>query len=291
MKKYFASMLLSAAAIVSATMLVSCGEDDDNNGMTPDVPEVKVETGKYSLTFTSIHISDWPDANTGIEDQYKTYQKSITDALNIDLNKKYDWSDIEADKDRLTKEFDKFGDFEYKVKSLRNYFLYYGGETSLSAKKDGSDQSLKIGTKNVKCIKEIPDDVTAQLYLEISSYETDVPSINEYCEKLRDLYIEALKEEFTGEYGTEVKGQTRNESFYYNMANYTTDGLEVKTRVNKICEAVELPALPDDVKEKALAITPALSYLFKILINTYDPKVPYPIKSEDKVFSLTVHVE
>ena len=291
MKKIIASMLLSAAAIVSATMMVSCGEDDDD-GQTPEKPVEKADTGKYSLQFTDIAISNWPDANTGIEDQYEAYQKSITDALNVDLNKQYNWSDIEADKDRLTKAFDKFGNFEYKVKALVNYLHYYGEETSFGAIKNGSGYlDLKIGTKNVKCIKEIPDNATTQLYIQMSSFETEVPLAKEYCAKVRALYTEALKEEFTGEYGSEEKGTSRKVCSYYNLANYTTDSLEVKNRVNEICKAVEIPALPDDVKKEAQAVSPALPYLFKILINKYDPQATYPVKSETEVFSLSICID
>lgn len=293
MKKNLASILLSAAAIVSATMLVSCGEDDDNdNGLTPEKPVEKVDTGKYSLEFTHLAITRWPDANTGIEAQYEAYQKSISDALNVDLNKKYNWSDIEADKDRLTKVFEKFGDFEYKVKALLNYLHYYGEETSFGAIKNGSGYlDLKIGTKNVKCVKEVPDNTTTQLYIQMSSFETAVPSAKEYCEKVRALYTDALKEEFTGEYGNEEKGDTRKENCYYNMTNYMTDSLEVKNRVNEICKAVEIPAIPDDVKKEAQAVSPALPYLFQIWINKYDPKATYPVKSETEVFSQSIKVE
>lgn len=294
MKKYLASILLSAAALTTATMFASCGggDDDVEDVLTPQKPVEKVETGKYSLHFNSIHIDIWPDTNAGIEDQYAAYQKSITDALKVDLNKKYNWSDIEADKDRLTKVFDTFGDFEYKVKSLRNYIKYYSGDITFGALKDGSSNlDLKIGTKNITCIKDVPENATTQLYIEMSAYETALTSAKEYCDKVRTLYTEALKEEFAGEYGTEVSGQTRKVSYYYNLANYTTDGLEVKNRVNKICKAVEIPALPDDVKKEAQALSPALPYVFKIWINQYDPKATYPIKSETEVFSRSITVE
>lgn len=297
MKKFFnlflSAMAMSGAALTTATMFASCGgEDDVEEVLNPQKPVEKAETGKYSLHFNSIHIDIWPDTNAGIEDQYAAYQKSITDALKVDLNKKYNWSDIEADKDRLTKVFDTFGDFEYKVKSLRNYIKYYGEDITFGALKDGSSYlDLKIGTKNITCIKDVPENATTQLYIEMSAYETVLTSAKEYCDKVRTLYTEALKEEFTGEYGTEVNGLTRKVSYYYNLANYTTDSLEVKNRVNKICQAVEIPALPDDVKKEAQALSPALPYVFKIWINKYDPKATYPVKSETEVFSLSICID
>lgn len=291
MKKYLASMLLSAAAIVSATMLVSCG-DDDNNGVTPEKPVEEVVMGRYNFHFNSIKIGNWPDKDSGIEDRYAAYQKDIIAALNIDLNKKYDWSVIEADKDRLAKEFDKLGDFEYKVKSVTNYMKYYGDDITFGAIKDGSDKmNPTIGEKKIKCIMDVPENVTTQLHIEMSSFVPMVPSAKEYCDKVRALYTEALKEEFTGEYGTEEKGVSRKESFYYNMKNYTTDSLEVKNRVNKICQEVKIPAVPDDVKKDVQAVSPALPYLFKIWINKYDPNATFPIKSEVEVYYRGIKAE
>ena len=123
--KKFTYVLLAAAV---AFGLTACGDKGTTTPDEPDEPEV-IEMGHYSLTFESLAVSNWPDSKESIQKDYEAYQKTVTDALKIDVDKKYKWSEIEADKARLQKAFDGLSGFDYKVKAALNIFTYYGGIT------------------------------------------------------------------------------------------------------------------------------------------------------------------
>lgn len=265
MKKNFCTLLLMAVALFSTT-LVSCSSDEPE--LDPDKPGDKVVMGKYNVYFTSLSFSSWPDNQSGIVDQYAEYQKSIIDALPVDVDKLYKWSDIEAQKAKLQEAFDKVGDFEYELQACRNCTAN-SGYVNFTAKQEGdSKDEIDFGSKRVSYKLNIPSNTTCQLYIEIRSNEIDVPSAKEYNAKVRALFTDALKDVFSGEYGTYTSGKSVISA---NLYNANTDSVALHNRVKKICNDIKIPEVPEEIKEGA-----KISPIFQIGIQSHDPKATRP---------------
>lgn len=290
MKKYLKSVLLLVAAIVSASMFVACGEDDKTNELNPvqkEEPAEKVEMGHYVVKFPSLMILSWPDNQAGIDEQYKAYQKRITDALKYEEGKQYKWSDIEADKDRLQKVFDGFDGFEYTVKACNNHLNYLAENISFGAYKEGSSKAdITFGERKITCKVDFNEGETCQLYVVITSYEATLPSAEEYCANLKKLFTDALRDVFADEYGkVEVSG-TSPRTEYYNLANFAGNSDELKERVAQACDDVKMkiPALPENVKEEAQASNAKIPYLFDVTVFAYNLDQASPARTEKVVF-------
>lgn len=286
--KTFTYVFMAAAVMFAAVCMTSCGGNITPD--EPDEPEV-VEMGYYSLHFESLTISNWPDPKESILKDYEAYQKTVADALKIDTDKKYKWSEIEAEKARLQKTFDGLGGFDYKVKSALNIFTYYGGITFRAYKEGQSEAAIDFGKKDITCIKDIPEGTTSQLYFVMESFEAAAPSTKDYCEKVRKLFADALKDVLTGEYGEVVTNVTAEKHSFYNLANYSGDRDKVVEQMNAICTAVVVPDLSDELKQKALEEYPKMNNLLTIVFNSYDPFVYAPTKSEKEIFKLTISVK
>lgn len=290
MKKYLKSKLLLAAALVSATMFVACGEDktEELDPGQKEEPTVKVEMGHYKLEFPDLVILEWPDKQAGIEEQYNAYQKSIIDALKYEEGKQYKWSDIEADKDRLQKIFDGFQGFEYSVKAAGNFIQYTAGNIAFSAVKDGSTNSgITFGERKIKVNVIKGENETCQLYVVITSYEAKVPSAQEYCTNVKKLFTDALKDVFTNEYDKVELTGSHAHTEYYNLANFTGNSSELKESVTTACDAVVavVPALPENVLQEIQTNNPSIPYIFDITIMAYDLENPVPNRTEKVVFN------
>ncbi len=281
MRKRIYALWLMAVALCGATAMVSCESDDPQPSGGNEAEEVM---GEYSLYFPSITISYWPDTEAGIKEQYEAYQKSFTEALTIEPKKKYKWSDIEAGKTKVQDAFDAQGDYEYSVKSVKNYFSG-GFNITLKAYQDGEKSTIDFGKKNFKCKLDVPDDATCQLNIIMSAYEGEMPAVKEYGTSLRKRFTDALKEVFDGEYGTKKDSK---DMVYTSIANFSCDTTELIARVREVCNAVEVPALPESVKEEAQTPEGGISKAFDIDIVAYNPKAYAPMKSEIYVFSLKV---
>lgn len=283
MKKYLRSMLLLAAAIVSASMFASCGEDEtDDLNPGQKEPENKVEMGYYKLDFPSLTILEWPDTKSieEIEKKYDAYKKSITDALKYEDGKKYKWSEIEADKDRLQKLFDGFGDFEFEVQNCANKLSYAGLGTSFCAYKEGSEyRNIDFGEKKIKSKLHIPENTTCQLFVTITTVNA-VPSVKEYSASVKKLYTDALKDVFTDEYGVVETSDKLARTEYFNLANFSGNSDELKNRVKDACDAVKekVPAVPADVLKDAQDSN--INVLFSINIEAFDPKSGDPSRGK-----------
>lgn len=271
--------------VCSSACLVSCVVD----GPLPEEqqePAENVKTGAYSVYHPSFTLTYWPDSDAGITEQFEDYYNGILADLNVDLEKKYKWSDIEADKERIQKIFDGIDDFEYSVKSCRNY-TSVSRDITFGAYKDGSFYpDIDFGEKKLICKLDVPEDVTCQLHIEITSFEKAVSSAKEYNTKVRTLFSEALKEFFTEQYGLH-ENITNVE--YFNMANFSGSREEISNRVKKACEEVVIPELPADIKKDAQSVnSPSgakLSNIFVISLFSYDPQSNRIIMSEQEVFS------
>lgn len=288
MMKKLADVLMAAVALFAAVCMTSCGGD-----VTPEEPEKPevIEMGHYSLHFESIVVSNWPDPKESILKDYEAYKKTVTDALKIDTDKNYKWSEIEADKARLQKVFDGLSGFEYPVKAALNIITYHGGIT-LKAYKDGqSETAIDFGKKDITCIKDIPEGTSSQLYFVMESNEAEAPSAKEYCEKVRKLFADALKDVFTDEFDEVVTKGTVEKHTFYNLANYPGDRDEVVEKMRAICKDVEVPALPDEIKKKALEEYPKMNYLLTIAFTSYDPFVYAPAKSDKEILDLKISVK
>ncbi|MCQ2142088.1 MAG: hypothetical protein MJY83_07065 [Bacteroidales bacterium] len=287
MKKII-DVIMAAAVMFAAICMTSCG-----GNATPDEPEKpeEIEMGHYDLQFETISVNSWPDSKESILKDYEAYQKSVTDALKIDTGKKYKWSEIEAEKARLQKAFDELGGFEFKVKSALNIFTYYGGITFKAYKEGKSEAAIDFGKKEITCIKDIPEGTTSQLYFVMESAEAAAPSTKEYCEKVRKLFAEALKDVFTEAFGEVVTNGTMEKHTFYNLANFPGDRDEVVAQMKSICGLVEVPALSDEMKKKALEECPTMNTLLTIVFTSYDPFVYAPSKSDKKIFDLKISVK
>lgn len=278
MKKYLRTMLLLAAAIVSASMFVSCGDDeteDLNPGQKED-PADKVEMGYYDLDFPSLMVLEWPDSKEEIEKQYDAYKKRIVDALQYEEDKKYKWSEIVADKERLQKVFDGFGDFEYEVRNCGNKFPYAGQSITFKARKQGAaNPDIIFGERKLKCKLNAPENTTCQLVVTLTTVDA-VPTANEYCAKLKDLFTDALKDVFKEEYDKVVVSGNIPRTNYYNLYNHTGDAEELKNRVTEACGLVKIPEIPEEVLKDVQAHTPAIFDLFSVTIEAYDPQSGAP---------------
>lgn len=292
MKKNFKSMLLVAAAIVSATMLAACGEDktEDLDPGQKEEPTVKVEMGHYKLEFPDLVILEWPDNQAGIQEQYNAYQKSIIDALKYEEGKQYKWSDIEADKDRLQKIFDGFSGFEYSVKNAGNFIQYTAGNIKFSAVKDDSNGlGITFGERKIKVNVNKGENETCQLYVVITSYEAKVPSAQEYCANVKKLFTDALKDVFTADYDKVEETGTHAHTAYYNLANFTGNSTELKERVAKICENdVKVPAIPENVQQEIQTNNPSIPCIFDITIMAYDLESAAPNRTEKVIFNYKI---
>ena len=284
--KKFTYVLLAAAV---AFGLTACGDKGTTTPDEPDEPEV-VEMGHYSLHFESLALSNWPDPKEAILKDYEAYQKTVTDALKIDTDKKYKWSEIEAEKARLQKAFDDLPGFDFKVKSALNIFTYSG--ITFKAYKEGqSSAAIDFGKKDITCIKDIPEGTTSQIYFEMDSFEAAAPSTKDYCENVRKLFADAFKDVFTEAFGEVVTKGTVEKHSFYNLANYPGDRDKVVEQMKAICDGVKVPALSEELKQKALEEYPKMSTLLTIVINSYDPFVYAPTKSEKKILTLTISVK
>lgn len=288
MKKIFNVMAVAAMAF-AAVVVTSCGGDGGET-IKPEEPEEVVEMGHYSLYFEDVDIYHWPDSKEEIEEAYEAYKKSVNDALKIDTSKEYKWTEIEADKARLQKAFDGLGNFEFKVKAALNIMTYHTGVT-LKAYKDGqSSAAIDFGKKDITCIKDIPEG-TSQLYFVMESAEAAAPSAKEYCDKVRQLFADALKDVFADDFELVVTKGTVEKHTYYNLANYPGDRDKLVEQMIAICEKVELPELSDEIKAKALEEYPKMDFLLRITFYSYDPFVYAPSKSDKKILNLTVNVK
>lgn len=287
MKKYFRAFMVTMMTVCFSACLVSCGEDDvTSSGQKDPEPVVKESTGTYDLHCPVFVITYWPDSEAGITTQFQSFYDDIAKAVGVDGKKEYKWSDIEASKDKLQKAFDAFGDFEYSVKSCRNYSRL-NGDITFKAYKDGnSSADIDFGAKHVKCTLDIPADVTSQLHIEMKTFELGVPSAKEYLDKVRGLYADALKDVFTGEYGV-MKGIAQVE--YLNMYNHTGDRKEISERISKACEGVVVPELPADIKKEAADAK--VKAIFTISVFAYDPHSTSIMKSDEDVFSSKIAIE
>lgn len=289
MKKHLIAFLVIMTASLSAC-LVSCGEKDPLPEDQKD-PDGKVTMGTYSLYRPSITLTYWPDSEAGITSSFETYYNGIAAALNIGQDKKYKWSDIEADRERLQAIFNGIDDFEYSVKSCRNY-TSTNGDVTFGAFKEGSIYpDIDFGSKKIICKLDVPADATCQLHIEMTSYETAVPSAKEYNTKVRTLFTEALKEVFTEPYGLQ---ENKTSVQYLNMVNRSGSRAELSERVKKACEAVVVPDLPADIRKDAQAATSPsgakLSNIFVITLFSYDPQSNRILKSEEEVFTRSIGI-
>ena len=285
--KKFTYVLLAAAV---AFGLTACGDKGTTAPDEPDEPEV-IEMGHYSLTFESLAVSSWPDSKESIQKDYEAYQKTVTDALKIDVDKKYKWSEIEADKARLQKAFDGLSGFDYKVKAALNIFTYYGGITFKAYKEGESNAAIDFGETKITCIKDIPEGTTSQLYFVMESFEAEAPSTKEYCENVRKLFADALKDVFTEAFGEVVTKVTAEKHTFYNLANLPGDRDKVVEQIHAICTDVKVPALSEELKQKALEEYPKMNTLLTIFFSSYDPFVYAPTKSEKEIYKLTISVK
>lgn len=283
--KKISDVIMVAAAMFAAACMTSCGGNITPD--EPDEPEV-VEMGHYSLHFESLALSNWPDPKEAILKDYEAYQKTVTDALKIDTDKKYKWSEIEAEKARLQKTFDELPGFDFKVKSALNIFTYSG--ITFKAYKEGqSAAAIDFGKKDITCIKDIPEGTTSQLYFVMESFEAAAPSTKDYCEKVRKLFTDALQEVFTDAFDEVVTKGTVEMHRFYNLANYPGDRDKVVEQMKAICD-VEVPALSDEIKAKALEEYPKMNHLLTIAFTSYDPFVYAPTKSEKEILDLKISV-
>lgn len=288
MKKFFGVFFVMI--ICFSAGLVSCGGDDPMSGDRKD-PSENVEMGTYSIYHPDLTLTYWPDSEAGITEQFETYYNGILAALKVDPEKKYKWSDIEADRERLQNAFDGIGDFEYKVKSCRNYFSV-SREVTFGAYKTGSlYPDIDFGGKKLTCKLDVPEDATCQLHIEVTSYETAVPSAKEYNTTVRTLFADALKDVFTEKYGVH---ENKTNVEYLNMVNYSGSREEISNRVKSACEGVKIPDLPENVRKDARDVTSPsgakLSYILVINIFSYDPKSSRIIMSEEEIFSHRIKV-
>lgn len=293
MKKNLYTLLLMAVALFSAVTIVSCGIDDDDPIPEPPTPDTP-ETGQYSIYFPELTITYWPDTEAGIVENYEAYKKSITDALKVDTEKKYLLTELLANKDRLQAVYDKFGDYEYKVKSCRNYFVgSFEATFRVYKNKLDSHPEIDFGAKKVRSLLDVPAGSKRQLLVEMVSYEKAVPSAKEYLTNIRNKYTDALKEVFGGEYGT-MNDNTLSVT-YTNIANLSDNYKEVLANMKTACGAVEVPALPDDIKAEAQAVTSnegaRLSDLFNITITSFDITKTYPNKADTLEFENNISVK
>ena len=282
-------MIMAAAVMSAAVGMTSCTEGNGNTikPEEPAKPEEIVEMGHYYLNFESIAVDSWPDPKESILNEYEAYKKTVTDALKIDTDKKYKWSEIEADKARLQKAFNDLSGFDFKVKSALNIFTYHGGITFKAYKEGNSEAAIDFGKKEITCIKDIPEGTTSQLYFVMESYETAAPSAKEYCMKVRKLFTDALKDVFTDAFDEVVTKTDIEKHTFYNLANYPGDRDKVVEQMKKICD-IEVPALPDEIRQKALEEYPKMNYLLKISFTSYDPFVYAPSKSDKDILSLKI---
>lgn len=281
--KKFIHVLFAAAVMCVAASMTSCGEEGSEI-VTPEKPEV-VEMGHYALSFEEIDVYHWPDSKESIEQKYEAYKKAMIETLKLDTDKKYKWSEIEAEKNRLQKAFDGIKDFEYTVDAALNIVTYHGGITLKAYKEGKSEAAINFGQKQLKCLTTAPEGTTSQLYMVIESAEAAAPSAKEYCQQVRTLYADALKEVFTKDFD-EVKGKDGMLNFY-NLTNLPGDRDEVVKQMQDICDLVEVPAIPDEVKQKALEEFSKMPYLLKIDITSYDPYYHAPSKSDKQILTLT----
>lgn len=281
----FANVIMAAAAMFAAVCMTSCGEKPSPD--EPEEPEV-IEMGHYSLQFESIDVNNWPDSKESILNDYEAYKKTVTDALKIDTDKKYKWSEIEAEKARLQKAFDDLPGFDFKVKAALNIFTYHGGITFKAYKEGQSEAAINFGKKDITCVKDIPEGTTSQLYFVMESFEAAAPSTKEYCEKVRKLFADALKDVFPESFDEVVTKGTVEKHTFYNLANYPGDRDKVVEQMNAICTAVKVPALSDELKKKALEEYPKMSNLLTITFTSYDPFVYAPSKSNKEIFDLKI---
>lgn len=286
MKKLF-NLTIAAVMMLAAVSMTSCGEKGTPD--EPGEPEV-IEMGHYSLHFESLALSNWPDPKESILNDYEAYKKSVTDALKIDPDKQYKWSEIEAEKARLQKAFDGLPGFSFKVKSALNIFTYSG--ITFKAYKEGqSAAAIDFGKKDITCIKDIPEGTTSQLHFVMESFEAAAPSTKEYCETVRKLFADALKDVFSEAFDEVVTKGTVEKHTFYNMANFPGDRDKVVEQMSEICKAVKVPALSDEIKQKALEEYPKMSRLLTISFTSYDPFVYAPAKSDKDILNLAISVK
>ena len=125
----------------------------------------------------------------------------------------------------------------------------------------------------------------------MESFEAEAPSTKDYCEKVRSLFADALKDVFTEAFGEVVTKVTAEKHTFYNLANYPGDRDKVVEQIHEICTGVKVPALSDELKQKALEEYPKMNNLLTIFFSSYDPFVYAPTKSEKEIYKLTISVK
>lgn len=275
MKSFIKTIQVFAVAIVSATVFGSCNTDDDRSNIASspysnnkDNATEQVLSGTYNMRFPSIIVVNWPEKlnEKEITDKYEAYKKSITDVIDVNEDKPYKWTEVQAKQDTYKKLFSSFGNFEYSVKVCRNYHtpesIWFRAYP-----KDDKTGSIDFGEKQLICKLDIPSDVTCQLYFEFRSRENALPEMKAYSDQVKALFQNSLKDVFTNEYGTMTSSACVD---CLNYANFTGDRSETVKRVQEICDAIEIPEVPADLKAKAKAA--GVQNLLTIRVNGYNPK-------------------
>lgn len=282
------SMLLLMAAVVSATMFVSCGNDEDDPTPEKDKPQEKVQQGSYNIHFPILSFAYWPDndAEQAINDSYEQYKKNVFSTLQIENDKMLNWSDIVAQESKIREAYAKIANFEYTVKACKN--ANNAATISFKAVEDEfiDPKTIYFDDKKAVCKLDMPENTTCQFYIEIASNELAVPSLKEFNTGVKDKFVEALKEIFTDAYSTQSNTWAVR---YYNLANFSGDRKELINRVKDICSKVEVPEAPANLKEDLLNNT-TLASLMTIKIEAFDPNATAPrtISTADDVFTLKV---
>lgn len=287
--KVFFKLFVAAMAISATVVMPSCSKDEAEDAKENGKTEEQVEMGSYKLSFEDLDVEQWPDTESDVQKRYEAYQKKVTEALNLDLSKKYKWSEIEADKERLQSVFDSLDDFEYKVESCLNYFHHYYGTTLKAMKTNSEYADIDFGAKKLVCTRNIPADVLSQVVITMKSNEASVPSSKEYCTNLRNQFTNALKEFFSAEYG--VKESTRNELVYSNLANFKDNSDDFYNSILSACKTVDIPTLAGNIKEDAQNVLPVNAYIFQIDVIAYNPWAPAPTRSDKVIFTYTVKIQ
>lgn len=260
---------MAAAAVASAAMLTSCGDDDQPSYNPPH--EEYVQTGSYVLHFPTISTLHWPDSDAGIQAAYEAYKKPIIEALEkagVDEEKTYKWEDILANKDKVQNAFNQFGGFEYTVKLCRSYPTFLS-DVTLVARGVGmdDDESIDFGSKPLSCKLDVPEGTTCQLFMEISAPVGKVSGLDKYVDEVNVVFQEALKEVFPSQFH---KSDRSGIAMYTNYGNYSVDAKELQERMKTLCKSVEIPE--PDASLKADAKAAGLANMLVINCYAYDPQ-------------------
>lgn len=281
--KKFVNLFIAAMVMCAGVGLTSCGEGSEGEDVITPVekPEEKIETGHYTLDFDDIVVYCWPESKEKIDKDYEAYKQSVTEALKLNMSKEIKWSEIEAEKERVQKAFDGLKGFEYEVRAAFNIVKYPYGITLKAYKNGKSEAAIDFGKKDITCVKKMPEG-TSQLYMVIESAEAAAPSTKEYCQKVRKLYADALKEVLPDAF-EEVQGEKGMLNFY-NLSNVAGDREELVEKLKKVCD-VTVPTFTDEMMQKALEEFPKMHHVMMIELTSYDPFAPAPARSGKEICS------